>query len=43
MEPVPLMLHSPIMGKSQKRAVVLHGHHKMMVVRTFDNSGLTPS
>lgn len=36
------MLHSPIMGKSQKRAVVLHGDHQMMVVKGFNDSGLAP-
>lgn len=42
MEPVSLTSHSPILAKSQKRAVVLYGDYTMMVVKDFNDSGLVP-
>lgn len=36
------VLHGPIKGESQKRAVVLHNDHEMMVAKGFGDSGLLP-
>lgn len=40
MGPMPSVLYSPINGESQKRAVVLHRDHKMVVAKGFRDSGL---
>lgn len=39
---MPSVLYSPVKAESQKRAVVLHKDHEMMVAKGFSVSALLP-